>query len=112
MRSYAAERKREVLGWSSRAGPVTLTPCRILPASYTGTSAKASRSGTYARRVPLRAAALQFALAHPAVEIVMLGARTPHEWQDAQAMLRQPIDPAFWHALRGAGLLPPAAPTP
>ncbi len=62
--------------------------------------------------VPLRAAALQFALAHPAVEIVMLGARTPHEWQDAQAMLRQPIDPAFWHALRGAGLLPPAAPTP
>ena len=62
--------------------------------------------------MPLRAAALQFALAHPAIEIVMLGARTPQEWHDAQAMLRQPIAPAFWPALREAGLLPTAAPTP
>lgn len=62
--------------------------------------------------VPLRAAALQFALAHPAIEIVMLGARTPQEWHDAQAMLREPIAPAFWPALREAGLLPTAAPTP
>ena len=62
--------------------------------------------------VPLRAAALKFVLAHPAAEIVMLGARTAPEWHDAQAMLRVPIPPAFWQALRGAGLLPDAAPTP
>jgi D-threo-aldose 1-dehydrogenase len=62
--------------------------------------------------VPLRAAALQFALAQPAVEIVMLGPRSAEEWSDAQAMARQPIAPAFWAALRRAGLLPAEAPTP
>jgi D-threo-aldose 1-dehydrogenase len=62
--------------------------------------------------VPLRAAALQFALAHPAVEIVMLGARSAAEWLDAQAMARHPIAPDFWQSLREAGLLPADAPTP
>jgi D-threo-aldose 1-dehydrogenase len=62
--------------------------------------------------VPLRAAALQFALAQPAVEIVMLGARSAEEWTDAQTMARHPIAPAFWAALRQAGLLPAEAPTP
>jgi len=65
-----------------------------------------------AHGVALRAAALQFALAHPAVEIVMLGARSADEWSDAQAMLRMTIPPAFWDALRRAGLLPDEAPTP
>ena len=65
-----------------------------------------------AHAVPLRAAALQFALAHPAIERVMLGARSPPEWADALAMLGQPIAPAFWTALRADNLLPPAAPTP
>ncbi|HET9821690.1 MAG TPA: aldo/keto reductase [Burkholderiaceae bacterium] len=62
--------------------------------------------------VPLRAAALQFPLAHPAVEIVMLGARSVEEWRDALAMVRHPIAPAFWSDLRRAGLLPDEAPTP
>jgi D-threo-aldose 1-dehydrogenase len=65
-----------------------------------------------AHHVPLRAAALQFALAHPAVEIVMLGARSAVEWHDSQAMLQTPIAPGFWRALRQAGLLPDEAPTP
>ena len=65
-----------------------------------------------AHGVSLRAAALQFVLAHPAVETVLLGARSTQEWQDAQAMLRVAIAPAFWPALCGAGLLPDAAPTP
>ncbi len=62
--------------------------------------------------VPLRAAALQFPLAHPAVDIVMLGARKVAEWDDAQAMLRHPAAPEFWAALRAQGLLPAEAPTP
>lgn len=62
--------------------------------------------------VPLRAAALQFPLAHPAVEIVMLGARRAAEWRDAQAMLRQPVPADFWRELRAQGLLPQEAPTP
>jgi D-threo-aldose 1-dehydrogenase len=65
-----------------------------------------------AHGVPLRAAAVQFALAHPAVEIVLVGARRAAEWHDAQAMARQPIPAAFWRDLRSAGLLPPEAPTP
>lgn len=62
--------------------------------------------------VPLRAAALQFPLAHEAVEIVIAGARSAAEWQDCAAMIGHPIPAAFWAALRAGGLLPPEAPTP
>ena len=62
--------------------------------------------------VPLRAAALQFPLAHPAIDIVMLGARNVGEWHDAQLMLAQPIDTAFWQALKTQQLIPAEAPTP
>jgi len=62
--------------------------------------------------VPLRAAALQFPLAHSTVDIVMVGARSVAEWQDALAMVNHPIPAAFWHGLRAESLLPDAAPTP
>lgn len=62
--------------------------------------------------VPLRAAALQFPMAHPAMEIIMLGASSTAHWQDAIAMMQHPIPPAFWQSLRSAGLLPDQAPTP
>jgi D-threo-aldose 1-dehydrogenase len=62
--------------------------------------------------VPLRAAALQFPLAHTAIEIVMAGAQTVEQWQDSTAMMAQPIPAGFWQALRGKNLLPPDAPTP
>ena len=65
-----------------------------------------------AHGVPLRAAALQFPLAHPAVDLVMVGARSVAEWRDALAMVAQPIPAGFWRDLRAAGLLPEAAPTP
>ncbi|HEX6704941.1 MAG TPA: aldo/keto reductase [Albitalea sp.] len=62
--------------------------------------------------VPLRAAALQFPLAHEAVEIVMVGARSVAEWTDCAAMMARPLAPAFWAALRERGLLPSQAPMP
>jgi len=62
--------------------------------------------------VPLRAAALQFPLAHPAIEILLAGAQTIGEWDDTRAMLRHPIGAGFWQRLRAEGLLPPAAPVP
>lgn len=65
-----------------------------------------------AHGVPLRAAALQFPLAHPAMDIVMLGARHGAEWDDATAMLQHPITAEFWAALRAEGLIPAEAPTP
>ncbi len=62
--------------------------------------------------VPLRAAALQFPLAHTAIDIVMAGAQTVAQWQDSITMMAQPIPAGFWQALRGKNLLPPHAPTP
>jgi D-threo-aldose 1-dehydrogenase len=63
-------------------------------------------------QVPIAAAALQFALAQPAAQIVLLGARKPSEWQQARANARRAIDPALWHELKQEGLLPQDAPTP
>lgn len=65
-----------------------------------------------AHGVPLRAAALQFPLAHPAVHSLMLGARKVSEWTDAVAMMAHPIPPEFWTALRTQGLLPAEVLTP
>jgi D-threo-aldose 1-dehydrogenase len=65
-----------------------------------------------AHAVPLRAAALQFPLAHPAVHSVMLGARKVGEWTDAVSMANFRIPQAFWAALRAQGLLPPEVLTP
>jgi D-threo-aldose 1-dehydrogenase len=62
--------------------------------------------------VPLRAAALQFPLAHPAIEIIMLGAQQSAHWHDAVAMLGTPVPAAFWRELRAQGLVPPEAPLP
>lgn len=62
--------------------------------------------------VPLRAAALQFPLGHPAIEIVVVGAQTVAQWSDAVAMMAHPVAPAFWQALQAQGLLDPAAPLP
>jgi D-threo-aldose 1-dehydrogenase len=61
---------------------------------------------------PLRAAALQFPLAHRAIDIVLVGVHTAAQWHDAIAMMRHPIDPAFWDTLRARGLLDAATPTP
>lgn len=61
--------------------------------------------------VPLRAAALQFPLAHPLVAAVIPGAVAPAQVRDNRAMLAHPIPPAFWAELKGEGLLREDAPT-
>ena len=63
-------------------------------------------------QVPIAAAALQFALAHPATDIVLLGARHPSQWHEAREHLRRSISPEFWQDLRHSALLPEDAPTP
>lgn len=62
--------------------------------------------------VPLRAAALQFTAAHPAVASILVGARNPSEVDDALAMYAHPIPGALWHDLKAAGLLAEEAPVP
>jgi D-threo-aldose 1-dehydrogenase len=55
--------------------------------------------------VPLRAAAIQFPLSHPAVTSVLVGARSPAEVEDAVAMAEVSVPSALWDDLRTAGLL-------
>ena len=63
-------------------------------------------------KVPLRAAALQFPLAHPVVDTVLLGANQLNHWADAVAMLQHPIPAAFWAELRAQSLIPANTPIP
>jgi D-threo-aldose 1-dehydrogenase len=55
--------------------------------------------------ISLRAAALAFCAAHPAVASVLVGARSAAEVQDAADQFATPVPPAFWQELRDTGLL-------
>ncbi|UZI33394.1 aldo/keto reductase [Streptomyces sp. VB1] len=62
--------------------------------------------------VSIKAAALQFALAHPASAAVIPGATRPSRIAEDTAALTETIPAAFWTGLRAAGLVSPAAPLP
>jgi D-threo-aldose 1-dehydrogenase len=62
--------------------------------------------------VPLKAAAIQFPLAHPAVVTVLTGARSVAELEENVRMFRTEIPPALWQELRAEDLLPDEAPVP
>jgi D-threo-aldose 1-dehydrogenase len=55
--------------------------------------------------VPLRAAAIQFPLAHPAVSSVLIAAQTVSQLEDNVAMFKIPIPHDLWRVLKHAGLL-------
>jgi D-threo-aldose 1-dehydrogenase len=55
--------------------------------------------------VPLRAAAIQFPMTHPAVTCVLVGARSPEEVADAVEMASFPVPASLWDDLRASGLL-------
>jgi D-threo-aldose 1-dehydrogenase len=60
--------------------------------------------------VPLPAAALQLATAHPAVTCAVIGAAEPAMVRDDIALARLPIPAALWLALREEGFLSDRAP--
>jgi D-threo-aldose 1-dehydrogenase len=62
--------------------------------------------------VPLKAAALQFVLAHPAIVSVIPGARSLAEVEENARMVEFSIPPELWAELREARLIPATAPTP
>ncbi len=62
--------------------------------------------------VPLRAAAMQFPLAHPNVATVVIGARSPAEVRDCVAMLTMDIPAELWSTLKARELLRAEAPVP
>jgi len=63
-------------------------------------------------KVPLKAAALQFPLAHPSVTSLLLGARSIAELEENLALLRHELPAELWTELRREGLIPDEAPTP
>ncbi|MYS20424.1 D-threo-aldose 1-dehydrogenase [Streptomyces sp. DvalAA-14] len=62
--------------------------------------------------VPLRAAALRFPFAHPAVVSAVVGAAGPDEMRDNAAMFDYDIPDDLWHALVERGLLDDDVPLP
>ena len=60
----------------------------------------------------LKAAAIQFALAHPVVSGAVLGARTAAEIEESVTLAAQPIPLDFWRDLRHRSLVDPRAPLP
>ena len=62
--------------------------------------------------VPLRAAAIQFPLAHPAVASLVAGVRTIAHLDDYPAMMARPIPADLWAELRVEGLIARDAPVP
>jgi D-threo-aldose 1-dehydrogenase len=62
--------------------------------------------------VPLKAAAIQFPIAHPAVAAVLTGARRDGELDENCALFDLPIPAELWQDLRAQGLLDERAPVP
>ena len=62
--------------------------------------------------VPLRAAAIQFPLAHPAVAAIASGVRTRQHLDEYPEFLARHIPAGLWEELKLEGLLDPAAPVP
>ena len=75
---------------------------------------KAQRIDAACRRhgVPIKAAALQFAAAHPAVAAILCGSRSAEELAENDRMFRFSIPSGLWDELRDEGLVDSAAPVP
>jgi D-threo-aldose 1-dehydrogenase len=75
---------------------------------------RAQRIAAVCRRhgVPLRAAALQFPLGHPAVRTVVVGCRSAEEMEDSVRVFETEIPGELWADLKRERLLREEAPTP
>jgi D-threo-aldose 1-dehydrogenase len=62
--------------------------------------------------VDLKAAALQFPLAHPAVACVIPGAASPEQVEQNAALIRADCPADLWAEMKHEGLIPLDAPTP
>jgi D-threo-aldose 1-dehydrogenase len=67
---------------------------------------------TQRHQIPIKAAALQFVLAHPATAAVIPGASRPERIAEDVAALAVKIPDAFWQELREEKLVSPHAPLP
>lgn len=74
--------------------------------------AKALKRVCDAHKVDMRAAALQFPLAHPAVASVIPGAASPAQVEQNVALLKAEIPAGLWSTLKAEQLIPANAPVP
>jgi len=76
--------------------------------------ARALALGELCRRhgTELKAAALQFCMAHPAVTVAVMGARNAAEVADNIAMSEKTVPQAFWQELRAQKLVDARSPLP
>jgi len=96
---------------ASDLGPDALYDYRVAPQEILA-RARQIRDICLHHRVPLKAAALQFATAHPAVTSVVPGSSFPGHVKENAAMLALDIPVALWDDLRDRGLVDPGAPLP
>ncbi|MAE16254.1 MAG: hypothetical protein CL923_02860 [Deltaproteobacteria bacterium] len=61
--------------------------------------------------VPLKAAALQFGLGHPAVATTLTACQTPEEIEENLSMISRPVPASLWSDLKAEKLIPEQAPT-
>jgi D-threo-aldose 1-dehydrogenase len=75
---------------------------------------RAQRIGAVCARhsVPIKAAAIQFPLGHPAVTCVVVGCRSAAQFDESLAMFELEIPSAMWQELKHEGLLAQEVPTP
>ena len=116
---YCVEQHISVIaGGPYNSGILAVGPRAGATFNYRAASAemldKAQRINAVCTRyqVPLKAAALQFILAHPALASVIPGARSVAEVEDNVRMVEWPIPADLWAELKQAGLIAEAAPTP
>jgi D-threo-aldose 1-dehydrogenase len=65
-----------------------------------------------AQDVPLKAAAVRFAMAHPQVVSLIAGVRSREHLDEYPGLMRHPIPAALWDELRAEGLIAAEAPVP
>jgi D-threo-aldose 1-dehydrogenase len=116
---YCVEHRISVVaGGPYNSGILAVGPRQGATFNYRAASAdmmdKARRINAICERyaVPLKAAALQFILAHPAIASVIPGARAVAEVEDNIRMVEFPIPADLWAELKQQKLLAEAAPTP
>jgi len=113
-----AHRVSVIAGGPYNSGILAVGPREGATFNYRAASAemmeKARRIAAVCERhhVPLRAAALQFILAHPAIASVIPGARSVAEVEENIALVEHPIPGALWADLKEDSLIAAAAPTP
>jgi D-threo-aldose 1-dehydrogenase len=107
-----------IAGGPYNSGILAVGPRQGATFNYRDASAemmdRAQRINTVCERyeVPLKAAALQFILAHPAIASVIPGARSVAEVEDNIRMVEFPIPADLWAELKQQRLIAAAAPTP